>query len=150
MSRIVTRTIARDRETATRLGSRLGAAHPRARIERDMGRVLAFRTRLFEVVRARLTATRGHTNEVRGRLAEASRARLGQERRDVSGLAGRLDAMSPLKVLSRGYAIATRADDGRAVRNASEVAPGDRVHVRVGEGSFDAEVKDVVEPRSTK
>jgi exodeoxyribonuclease VII large subunit len=154
MSRIVTRTLARDRETATRLGSRLGAAHPRARIARDTGQVLAYRTRLFEIVRARLTATRGHTNEVRGRLVEASRARLGEERREISGLAGRLDAMSPLKVLSRGYAIATREKDGRAVRDASEVARGDRVHVRVGAGSFDAEVTDVEAdasvPRSKK
>ena len=47
--------------------------------------------------------------------------------------------MSPLKVLARGYAIATRTKDGRAVRDASEVARGDEVHVRVGAAaSFDA------------
>ena len=51
--------------------------------------------------------------------------------------------MSPLKVLSRGYAIATRVNDGHAVRDASEVAPGDDVHVRVGRGSFEAKVTEV-------
>jgi exodeoxyribonuclease VII large subunit len=45
-----------------------------------------------------------------------------------------------LKVLGRGYAIATRTRDGRAVRDAREVEPGERVHVRVAEGAFDAEV----------
>ncbi|MBX3225783.1 MAG: exodeoxyribonuclease VII large subunit [Labilithrix sp.] len=59
----------------------------------------------------------------------------------VAKLAARLDAMSPLKVLARGYAIVTRAEDGRAVRDAAEVTPGDTVHVRVGEGGFDATVE---------
>jgi exodeoxyribonuclease VII large subunit len=154
MSRIVTRTLARDRESATRLGARLGAAHPRARIARDMGAVLAFRTRLFEIVRARLAESRAGATEVRARLVESKRSALAEHRREVSGLAGRLDAMSPLKVLSRGYAIATRASDGRAVRAASEVAAGDKVHVRVGAGAFDAEVTatqvdvEPVSPRS--
>ena len=149
MSRIVTRMIARDRETTNRLGARLGAAHPRERIARDKGQVLAFRTRLFEIVRARVIATRGELTDARGRLAEVTRRRVGDEHRELSGLAGRLDAMSPLKVLSRGYAIATRAKDGHAVRAASEVTRGEKVHVRVGAGSFDAEVTDV-EPGSEK
>lgn len=153
MSRILTRMLARDRDTATRLGARLGAAHPRARIARDMGAVLAFRSRLFEIVRARLAASRAGVTESRARLVESKRSALAEHRREVSGLAGRLDAMSPLKVLSRGYAIATRASDGRAVRDASEVAPGDKVHVRVGAGAFDAEVSATqvdVEPLSPR
>ena len=77
------------------------------------------------------------------RLANIAGVRLEAERRKSSELAGRLDAMSPLKVLSRGYAIATRVRDGHAVRAANEVAPGELVHVRVGEGAFDAEVKTV-------
>jgi exodeoxyribonuclease VII large subunit len=143
MSRIVSRTIARDRETANRLGARLGAAHPRERIARDKGEVLAHRTRLFEIVRARVLATRGEVEGMSGRLAESARRHLGADHRELEGLAGRLDAMSPLKVLSRGYAIATRTKDGHAVREASEVTRGDKVHVRVGAGSFDAEVTDV-------
>jgi exodeoxyribonuclease VII large subunit len=143
MSRIVSRTLAADRETTTRLSARLGAAHPRERIARDKGVVLAFRTRLFEIARGRVAAARTRANEQRVQLVDTARVRLGEERREVSGLAGRLDAMSPLKVLSRGYAIATRTKDGHAVRDASEVSKGDRVHVRVGRGSFDAEVTDV-------
>jgi exodeoxyribonuclease VII large subunit len=142
MSRIVTRNIAADREITTRLAARLGAAHPRERIARDKGVVLAYRTRLFELTRARLAAARGDVNDERMRLTDVARRRLGDERREISGLAGRLDAMSPLKVLSRGYAIATRVKDGHAVRDASEVAPGDDVHVRVGRGTFEARVTE--------
>jgi exonuclease VII large subunit len=43
-------------------------------------------------------------------------------------------------VLSRGYAIATHED--LAIRDASEVEPGDLVTVRVHEGAFDAIVQD--------
>ena len=149
MSRIVTRMLARDRETTNRLGARLGAAHPRERIARDKGQVLAFQTRLFEIARARVIASRGEVSDARGRIAEATRRRVGDHHRELSGLAGRLDAMSPLKVLSRGYAIATRMKDGHAVRNASELTRGETVHVRVGNGSFDAEVTDL-EPGSEK
>jgi exodeoxyribonuclease VII large subunit len=47
--------------------------------------------------------------------------------------------MSPLAVLGRGYAIAT-TDDGRAIRDAAEVAAGERVRVRVASGAFTARV----------
>jgi exodeoxyribonuclease VII large subunit len=50
--------------------------------------------------------------------------------------------MSPLKVLARGYAIAARAD-GRAVRAAADVHPGDRLTVRVDHARIDAEVCSV-------
>jgi len=47
-------------------------------------------------------------------------------------LAGTLDAMSPLKVLGRGYAIARR-DDGFVIKQASDVALGDKITVRLRE-----------------
>jgi exodeoxyribonuclease VII large subunit len=143
MSRVLTRMLARDRQTATSLGARLGAAHPRERIARDKGHVLAMRARLFEIMRNRVSASRAELSEDRAHLGISMRKHLGEHRRELSGLASGLDAMSPLKVLSRGYAIATRTADGRAVREAGEVAPGDKVHVRVGRGAFDAEVTHV-------
>ena len=60
----------------------------------------------------------------------------------VGSLAATLDALSPLKVLGRGYAIA-RDSDGHVVTNASALAPGDAVSVRLGEGSFEAAVTGV-------
>ena len=54
----------------------------------------------------------------------------------------RLDALSPLQVLARGYAIASRAD-GRAVRSADDVAPGDVLRLRVREAHIDATVERV-------
>ena len=52
----------------------------------------------------------------------------------VGGLAGRLQALSPLSVLERGYAVCQRASDGRIVRDADELGVDDRVNVRLRKG----------------
>jgi exodeoxyribonuclease VII large subunit len=140
LARVVTRRLAEERGTAVRLGARLAAAHPRERIAHDQGAARALDARLGAAARARLAAARAELRDDQVRLEARARGRLEQERGAVAGLLGRLDAMSPLKVLARGYAIATRASDGHAVRDAREVAPGDLVHVRVGSGAFAAEV----------
>ena len=57
-------------------------------------------------------------------------------------LTSKLDAMSPLKVLSRGYAIATDAT-GHVIKEASELQPGQAVGVRLGSGSVTAQVLSV-------
>jgi exodeoxyribonuclease VII large subunit len=61
-------------------------------------------------------------------------------RAELATAAARLDALSPLAVLGRGYAIA-RTADGRVLRRASEVAPGDALSVRVAEGEVDTLVQ---------
>ncbi len=73
------------------------------------------------------------------RVTSATTQALAARRTELARLTSRLDAMSPLKVLGRGYAIVTTAR-GSAVRSAAEVAPGDRVHVRVAEGALEAEI----------
>ena len=62
-------------------------------------------------------------------------------RRQHVALAAKLDALSPLKVLGRGYAIAER--DGAALRRASEASAGDRINVRLSGGSLDCLVEEV-------
>jgi exodeoxyribonuclease VII large subunit len=137
MERALGQRIARERDRASRLGARLGAAHPRERIARDHARVSELTARLERATQA-ILRTRGVAIPVDRLLATAPR--LVRDRRErVSALSGRLDAMSPLKVLSRGYAIVTRPD-GHAIRAAGEVTAGDPLHVRVGEGAFEVAV----------
>ncbi|HEY4380523.1 MAG TPA: exodeoxyribonuclease VII large subunit [Acidobacteriaceae bacterium] len=52
----------------------------------------------------------------------------------------RLHALSPLAVLNRGYALVYAAD-GRLLRSATQVQPGDTIQARLAEGSLAAEVK---------
>ena len=74
------------------------------------------------------------------RLKTAFLTRLSHSGGDLRRQIERLDALSPLAVLSRGYAIAAKAD-GRVIRKAQDVSAGERVRVRVHEGEFEAEVK---------
>lgn len=60
----------------------------------------------------------------------------------MSRLAATLDALSPLKVLGRGYAITSDAT-GHVIRSSQELQPGQEVQVRLNSGSFNAEVTQV-------
>jgi exodeoxyribonuclease VII large subunit len=93
----------------------------------------------------------------RGRLAAAERAlprladALVEDRRGQLAQAGaRLDALSPLAVLGRGYALVRRARDGAIVRRADQVSPGEPLSVRVAEAEIDALVSSArpIAPRS--
>ena len=53
-------------------------------------------------------------------------------------LSGKLDAISPLKVLSRGYSIA-EGENG-VVKSVNDVKTGDRLNIKVSDGTFSAEV----------
>lgn len=146
LDRILSKRLEREKEAASRLGARLGAAHPRERIARDHARALEMDTRLAAIGQALVQRRIDRTATLVGRL-EGLAPRMVQDKSDrVAALVGRLDAMSPLKVLARGYAIVTRPD-GRAVRDSREVARGDAVHVRVAEGAFEAEVTKTAESR---
>ncbi len=85
---------------------------------------------------------RGDLAVLAERAARQSDARRAGCRRAIEVLAGKLAALDPASVLTRGYAIATHRGTGRAVRSASEVAPGDAVDVRVADGAFGAVVEE--------
>ena len=61
---------------------------------------------------------------------------------EVSRLAATLDALSPLKVLGRGYSIA-RDEDGHVLKDASSLSVGDSLSVQLGQGRIDAKVTSV-------
>jgi exodeoxyribonuclease VII large subunit len=56
--------------------------------------------------------------------------------------AARLDALSPLAVFNRGYALVYLAD-GTLLRNATEARPGQTIRARLATGSVTAEVKSI-------
>ena len=51
----------------------------------------------------------------------------------------RLEALSPLAVLSRGYAL-VYSEDGMLLRSAAETAAGKSIRARLGRGSLEAQV----------
>lgn len=117
------------------------------------GMALTLRDRL-ESLAERLSRAAGHpllqdprrlwqqrvqrVDELAARLPEAVRRALERLSLKLEGSAGKLDAISPLKVLGRGYAIAT--SNGKVLTKASQVKKADRVSVRLHEGEIDCEV----------
>ena len=78
------------------------------------------------------------------RLGDLTRAAIAEKQKAFTALASSLDAMSPLKVLGRGYAMA-RNEGGRVLKSSGEVAIGDRVHVTPGSGGITAVVDEIEE-----
>ena len=74
------------------------------------------------------------------RLAAAENQLLSAKKQKYIHLAASLEAMSPLKVLSRGFSVATDPD-GRVLRSAAELSPGDRIHIRMEHGGADCRVE---------
>jgi len=56
--------------------------------------------------------------------------------------ASRLEALSPLRVLARGYSVARTAAEKKVIRSVSDVAAGDKVETIVGDGSIYAVVDE--------
>ena len=75
-----------------------------------------------------------------GRLARGLERTGAGEKERLARLAASLDAMSPLKVLGRGYAIAQR-EDGSLLTRASEAKSGERFALRLSDGSVTCRVE---------
>lgn len=78
------------------------------------------------------------------RLIAAQTQQLQRKRQRFIAATSKLDAMSPLKVLSRGYSI-VNADDGNILRSVHQTAPGGKIRVTLSDGSLSAVVAEVKE-----
>lgn len=65
--------------------------------------------------------------------------RLKDHREKLNSLGGHLEALSPLKVLERGYSI-TRNAKGNVIKKASEVKPGETITSKLAEGEVNSTV----------
>lgn len=81
---------------------------------------------------------------LRERLASAQLRCVDRKKQHFIGLTAKLDAMSPLKVLSRGYAM-TQTDDGTVIRSTQQVEPGTNVKISLSDGYLTAAVTEVKE-----
>ena len=79
---------------------------------------------------------------VQQRLGDLASGQMARKRQSFAALAASLDAMSPLKVLGRGYAMAQN-EQGQIMKSYRDASPGDRVSVTLGEGGFTAKVEEV-------
>ncbi len=75
------------------------------------------------------------------RMVHAMEKNLAVQRRRTASLAASLDAMSPLKVLGRGYAIA-RKEDGTLLTKVAQAETGERFELRISDGSLRCRVDE--------
>ena len=83
-------------------------------------------------------------DHLRDRLIAAQGRCVDRKRQRFIGLTAKLDAMSPLKVLSRGYAM-TQTADGTVVRSVRQVEMGSHLKISLSDGFVTAAVTDVKE-----
>lgn len=81
---------------------------------------------------------------LQNRLSASQERLLAQRNQRFVGCVAKLDAMSPLKVLSRGYAMA-QGEDGRVLRSVSQTELGQKITVRFSDGSVSATVTSIKE-----
>jgi exodeoxyribonuclease VII large subunit len=114
------------RRRLTRAGQRLDLL--RRRLERrDVRRIAAD-------LRARITSA---DHQLRAIMTARRMAAVGQ----IGTLGARLDALSPLAVLARGYAVCWNDARTSIVRSAGTVRDGERVHVTLADGELACRVE---------
>ena len=93
-------------------------------------------------LRSAVTAARTRFASLTGTRDTAIAMRLESARQKLGVAAAALDAMSPLRVLERGYAIAHNGEGG-VVREASAMTAGDSLRVRLWKGALDCRVEGI-------
>lgn len=78
----------------------------------------------------------------RDRLVSAQEHILSEKKHEFVRLTAALDAMSPLKVLSRGYSITT-GSGGKNIKSVNEIHAGDKLTVRLADGTAGCTVDNV-------
>lgn len=83
-------------------------------------------------------------DHLRDKLSFSMESKLEGKKREHVRLAAALDAMSPLRVLTRGYAVASD-EKGWIVTSTAMIHKGSRLHVKFSDGSADCTVEKVNE-----
>lgn len=96
--------------------------------------------------RNRVRRARDEFQALYRRLGQSGTGMVQRSRSRLMPSIAQLDALSPLAVLSRGYALVRTVPDRKIVRDARQLNQGDRVEIRLGKGSATAAVEHIEEP----
>lgn len=81
-----------------------------------------------------------HRERMQTQLERNMTSLLDEKRKRLHYLMGQLDALSPLKVMQRGYSLVYDDADKKIHTSVQSVSPGDVVHVRMKDGTLDCQV----------
>lgn len=126
------------RQTLAAADKSLAGNHPRARLAAHRATLDGLSTRMAPAVQRRTERRATGLRDLRGRLDRSVRRLLDRRGHELGLRTGTLDALSPLKILGRGYSVVLH--DDRALVDPRAVSPGDRVRVLLERGELDATV----------
>lgn len=124
----------------------------RVRLRRPLDRAIRVKNQRLGDLRGRLFARhpravlaegRGKLLSLSDRIRSAMRVELGRNRAALSLAAAQLSGLSPLSILSRGYAVALDPG-GQALRRAEDARIGSRLHVLLAEGAVETIVEKIL------
>lgn len=87
------------------------------------------------------TQLRQHIDDLIADVYSAMDRVMIRKSRDLSEVSGKMGALSPLSVLERGYSITFK--NGEALKNVSDVLPGDTIETKLSVGSVKSRVEKV-------
>lgn len=118
------------------------AMHRFATAVRHREQMLAMRLRTVDLIRFVRNRKENLVQQYQG-LISAMHARLHRDRARFEIAAGKIDALSPLGILKRGFALCRDAE-GRIIKKAVEVEPGDSVCVTLASGELECAVEKII------
>ncbi|MDY3901078.1 MAG: exodeoxyribonuclease VII large subunit [Atopobiaceae bacterium] len=128
------------------LASRRVFREPMSMVTDRLDQLRMSEQRLHDAIPTSLQRRRRALDQDATRLIDVGPRLLRPYESDLARLASSLDALSPLKVLGRGYAIARDAE-GHVISDAGQVERGDGIEVLLGRGSVKAQVTEKREGR---
>ena len=78
---------------------------------------------------------------LKNRLVSAENQQIQRSNQRYIAAVSKLDAMSPLKVLTRGYSMA-RKEDGEVIRSVTQAELGERIQISLSDGKLSATVME--------
>ena len=109
----------------------------------------AAETRLYRLhPQRRIADQRAALTAAERRLVASGTSLLAHRRRSLEALAGKLDALSPLKVLDRGYSLA-RGPDGQVLRSCAGLGRGDDVTITLRDGDLRTRIEEILARRGS-
>jgi exodeoxyribonuclease VII large subunit len=141
--------VSRARMRLTSLEARPVLADPRGALLLSAQRLDLARAGLGRCLPARVARDKDRVATIRAALPRAMTFAVSRQVERSRIAAARLEDLSPLGILARGYAVCYDASGRRVVRSTGEIAVGDRVRVRLNDGSTGCLVESVEEMESS-
>ena len=133
------------RQRLTSLQERLELRTPASYIAEKRLLLDQMTDRLCAALPACLTREGQKLTVLRQRLLATGQSGLHKRRLRFAQTVATLDAISPLRVLARGYAVATKGKRGAVVTDAAALKAGDTLHIRFAKGAANGRVTDTEE-----